>query len=379
MTMKHTHLALCASLLATAATSAQTVFPAVTAWKLNTTGATGFQGILADVQGVRYGQNYVYIAATGIPSYTIGPWPGNPGSPTNQNWSFRIPRTPVLATTQTTVGMGHVGVLVNGVTIFNPGDARSYNNLNIWHQNAIHFEANGFDTALGHPAMVEYHHHQRTPQLPNGSITNHSAILGYAFDGFPIYGSYGYANADGSGGIARMTTSWRKRNITQRTTLPNGTQLTVAQYGPAVSATYPLGAYIEDFEYVAALGILNENNGRTCVTPEYPAGTFAYFATIDSSGINEYPYLIGQKYRGTLVTGNTGPGSGHNTPTETVVTFCCTPCASDTDFSREVDGADMAILLSNWGIVGGAGDINRDGRVDAADLSSLLAAWGACP
>ena len=181
MTMKHTHLALCASLLATAATSAQTVFPAVTPWKLNTTGATGFQGILADVQSVRYGQNYVYIAATGIPSYTIGPWPNNPGSPTNQNWSFRIPRTPVLATTQTTVGMGHVGVLVNGVTIFNPGDARSYNNLNIWHQNAMHFEVNGFDTALGHPAMVEYHHHQRkhTVRYTQYSVINDSYISQY--------------------------------------------------------------------------------------------------------------------------------------------------------------------------------------------------------
>lgn len=367
------------SLVIAASASAQSVFSAVTPWKINTTGQTGFQGIAADVQSVRYGQSYVYIASSGIPSYTIGPWPGNPGSPTNQNWSFRIPRNPTLAATMPTVGMGHVGVFVNGVTIFNPADARSYNNLNIWHQNAMWFEAAGFDTALGHPAMVEYHHHQRTPQLPSGNMTQHSPILGYAFDGFPIYGPYGYANTDGSGGVARMTTSWRKRDITQRTTLPNGTQLPANQYGPPVSATYPLGAYIEDFEYVVALGSLGENNGRTCVTPDYPLGTFAYFANINANGANEYPYLIGQKYRGTLVTGNTGPNSGHNTPTETVVTFCCTPCESDSDLNRIVDGADMASLLSHWGTVGGAGDITRDGRVDGADLATLLTAWGVCP
>ncbi len=369
----------CASAFVTATVSAQSVFPAVIPWKINTTGQTGYQGIAADVQGVRFGQNYVYVASTGIPSYSIGPWPGNPGAPTNQNWSFRIPRNPVLATTLPTVGLGHIGVFVNGVTMFNPSDARSYNNLNIWHQNAMWFEASGFDTALGHPAMVEYHHHQRTPGIPSGNPTHHSPIIGYAFDGFPIYGPYGYANADGSGGIARLTTSWRKRNITQRTTLPNGTQLPANQYGPPVSATYPLGAYIEDFEYVPGLGVLGESNGRQCVTPDYPNGTYAYFGTVDSAGMSEYPYLIGQKYRGTLVTGNTGPNSGHNTPTETVVTFCCTPCEADTDLSRVVDGADMAVLLSNWGPVGGAGDLNRDGRVDAADLTAMLAAWGSCP
>ncbi len=369
----------CASAFVTATVSAQSVFPAVIPWKINTTGQTGYQGIAADVQGVRFGQSYVYVASTGIPSYAIGPWPGNPGAPTNQNWSFRIPRNPVLATTLPTVGLGHIGVFVNGVTMFNPSDARSYNNLNIWHQNAMWFEASGFDTALGHPAMVEYHHHQRTPGIPSGNPTHHSPIIGYAFDGFPIYGPYGYANADGSGGIARLTTSWRKRNITQRTTLPNGTQLPANQYGPPVSATYPLGAYIEDFEYVPGLGVLGESNGRQCVTPDYPNGTYAYFGTVDSAGMSEYPYLIGQKYRGTLVTGNTGPNSGHNTPTETVVTFCCTPCEADTDLSRVVDGADMAVLLSHWGPVGGAGDLNRDGRVDAADLTAMLAAWGSCP
>lgn len=371
-------LALSVALLATAHASAQSIFPAVLPWKINTTGQTGYQGIAADVQLVRYGATYVYIGATGIPSYPIGPWPGNPGSPTNQNWSFRIPRNPVLATTQPVVGLGHIGVLINGVTIFNASDARSYNNLNIWHQNAMFFEAAGFDTALGHPAMVEYHHHQKTPQLPTGNATHHSPIVGYAFDGFPIYGPYGYANADGSGGIARMTTSYRTRNITQRTTLPNGTQLPANQYGPPVSATYPLGCYMEDYEFVAGLGSLNANNGRTCVTPDYPQGTFAYFMTIDAQGANQFPYILGSNYRGTLVTGNTGPNSGHNNPTETVITFSGSRCAADLSLDRTVDGADLASLLSNWGAIGGVGDINRDGSVNAADLTELLSAWGPC-
>lgn len=364
----------------TAATtaSAQSIFPAVLPWKINTTGQTGFQGFAADVQSVRYGATYVYVASSGIPSYSIGPWPNNPGSPIVQNWSFRLPRNPVPATTPTAVGGGHIGVYVNGVTFFNPGDARSYNNLNIWHQNAMFFEVLGFDSALGHPAGTEYHHHQRTPQLQGGDPTHHSPILAYAFDGFPVYGPFGFANADGTGGVMKITSSYRTRNITQRTTLPNGTQLTAAQYGPAVSTTYPIGCYIEDHEYVAGLGKLDSSNARFCITPDYPNGTYAYFSPVNESGISVYPYMIGPTYRGVLVTGNTGPGAGHNTPTETVVTFCCTPCEADTDLNRIVDGADLANVLSRWGGGGGMGDINRDGIVDAADLTVLLAGWGSC-
>ena len=365
----------------TAATtaSAQSIFPTVLPWKINTTGQTGFQGFAANVQTVRYGATYVYVASTGIPSYSIGPWPNNPGSPTVQNWSFRLPRNPVMATTQTTVGPGQVGVYINGVTFFNPGDARSYNNQNIWHQNAVFFEANGFDSALGHPAGTQYHHHQRTPQLSGGNPTQHSPILAYAFDGFPVYGPFGFANADGTGGVAKITSSYRTRNITQRTSLPNGTQLSPAQYGPAVSTTYPIGCYIEDHEFVAGLGKLDSSNGRFCITPDYPNGTYAYFSPINESEISVYPYMIGLTYRGVLVSGNTGPNGGHNNPTEPVVTFCCTQCEADTDLNRIVDGADLATVLSRWGGGGGMGDINRDGSVDAADLTVLLAAWGTCP
>ena len=51
-----------------------------------------------------------------------------------------------------------------------------------------------------------------------------AALLGYAFDGYPIYGPDGYANANGSGGIVRLRSSYRFRSITQRHTLPDGTR-----------------------------------------------------------------------------------------------------------------------------------------------------------
>src|SRR5215510_10274212 len=68
--------------------------PELSSWKINTTGAVGYHNITADVQQVRYSDNYVYVNSTGIPSYSIGPWPGNPNTASNQNYVFKIPRYP---------------------------------------------------------------------------------------------------------------------------------------------------------------------------------------------------------------------------------------------------------------------------------------------
>jgi len=57
-------------------------------------------------------------------------------------------------------------------------------------------------------------------------------------------------------------------------------------------------------------------------------------------------------------------------------------CPADFDHSGSVDGADLAILLDNWGPCTSKpcqGDINLDGSVNGEDLASLLTAWGCCP
>ena len=69
------------------------------------------------------------------------------------------------------------------------------------------------------------------------------------------------------GGVKRMRSSYQTRRLTQRTSLSDGTQLTASQYGPDISDQFPLGAYAEDYEYVAGSGDLDEDNGRFTVTP----------------------------------------------------------------------------------------------------------------
>jgi hypothetical protein len=44
---------------------------------------------------------------------------------------------------------------------------------------------------------------------------------------------------------------------------------------------------------------LDEYNGRFCVTPDFPGGTYAYFVAIDAGGVPAYPYNIGRTFYGT--------------------------------------------------------------------------------
>ena len=331
--------------------------PAITSWMINTTGITGRHYLAnnptpivdtakANVQLVQYSNDYSYIRCSGIPAYVIGPYrDGNPAIAVNRNYLFKIPLKPAVQNgAKTAVGLGHIAVLINGVPVYNYADARSYNNQNIWHQNAIVFEREGFDCAVGHPAPLQmgppgqgggggtqgqYHHHQNPTAFNIAKVkmsdvcdmyladglyvpdsSTHGPLIGYSFDGYPMYGAYGWAQ--GTTTVTRMRPSYRLRAITDRTTLADGTKLTAAQYGPSLSQQ-ALGSYAEDYEYVPGSGDLDEHNGRFCITPEYPEGTYAYFATIDANGVSTYPYVIGPTYYGVVATENfpvRGPGAG---------------------------------------------------------------------
>ena len=313
--------------------------PEITSWIINTDGDTGYDGIETNVQQVQFSDYNVYISCTCIPGYDIGPWIANPNIPVNQNFVYKITRTPEQNTgTLVETPMGHTGVWSNGVSIFNAKDGMSFENEGIWNQNAVVVEGISFDDCLGHPAPNgEYHHHLNPTCLYDDENTSdHAPIIGYAFDGFPIYGAYGYTNVDGTGGISRMESSYQLRSISVRTSLPDGTVLSASQYGPEVSVSYPLGYYIEDHEFIAESGDLDEHNGRFCITPEYPEGIYAYFVTLDETGEAEYPYTLGPDYYGLVQAGNTGPMSGHNTISETVETYVSI---------GEIEGESIKMLL----------------------------------
>ena len=56
----------------------------------------------------------------------------------------------------------------------------------------------------------------------------------------------------------------------------------------------------------------------------------------------------------------------------------CSTCEGDLTSDDQVDGADITVLLNDWGSASGDSDLNDDGVVGGADLTILLSSWGAC-
>ncbi len=331
----------------------------------------------ADVSQVLYSANWVYVRAADLPSYVTGPWLNPQGvvgqfSPTNQHLINRFPRSPsVPAGTKTISGTGYSGLYVNGVAIFNFTDGKAWDGSGVvsgphnqptyfWHRNAPVGEGFNFDFPLGHqnPAGV-YHTHQQpialryqlgdhvdyntsTKNYSESSNTNfaHSAIVGWAYDDYPIYGPYGYSiSNNAASGVRRMVSGYVQRDgnngtdivANNLTTIPawyarfrqghfGGSYSTVATAARAtVGGTNLLGTFAEDFSYfgdvtnaaTSQLYVQGTNtfdldvyNGRWCVTPDFPGGTYAYFLDIDSSGNVAYPYAIAYEYYGSATGGS---------------------------------------------------------------------------
>ena len=336
--MKKITIAFGALLMSITSMFAQTN-PAITSWLQNTTTTGSYymsgnsttisNNILVNCQMVEYSTNNVFIHTKGIPSYPTGPFlDGNPSQAEDQDAIFKFPLNPTQNSgTPTATTMGNIGVFINGVALFDYRDGVAWNPATNslcggpgnppcpggpgatkdWNRDAILAEMSGFDCSKGHPAMGNYHHHQNPSAFDldlnvvsticnlydaDGlyaiDSTQHSPLIGFAYDGFPIYGSYGYANTDGTGGIVRIKSSYQLKTTRGTGNVPSET-------------SWPLGTFREDYEYVnhsSQSDYLDEHNGRFCVTPEYPNGIYCYFTTVDSNWNSAYPYAVGPTFYG---------------------------------------------------------------------------------
>ena len=123
--------------------------------------------------------------------------------------------------------------------------------------------------------------------------TQHSPIIGWAYDGLPIYGPYGYEKSTGG-------------SVTQ---LNSGYSIDLKANRPPTSV-FPQEFFIDDFTWNSNTdeSYLDENNGRFGITPEYPNGIYAYFTTLESTVTADasdpfnnfkkpkFPYLIGENF-----------------------------------------------------------------------------------
>jgi YHYH protein len=238
------------------------------------------------------------ITSNNIPKHLVGKFPneGNPNEISAQDVEIRLPLKPE-AREQSAPARSSVGILLNGVYL-EPGTAEFWGAQgSVWNYEALGGAIDlGLDANHAHVQPTgKYHYHGKpTGYLKDIELSpqKHSPLIGWAFDGFPIYALYGYEDPkDPNSKIVEMTSSFKLKsgNRPDNITSPGG------KYD---------GAFVQDYEYVKGSGKLDECNGRFTITPEFPDGTYAYFLT------NQWP-VIYRNFRGEpAVRQHEGPGGG---------------------------------------------------------------------
>lgn len=239
-----------------------------------------------------------HVTANGIPDHKVGSFPNstNPHPIRSQQYRIDLPATPQPADKITSIylsGRGGppnmpFGITVTGI-LMDPGTAEFWNGNRQadWNYEALSGAVPlGIDENLAHvqPNGSYHYHGLPLPLLKSLGLKpgTHSPQVGWAADGFPVYALYGFSDpkkADSA--VAELTSSYRLKNGNR----PGGNAAPSGKYD---------GAFVQDYEFVTGHGALDECNGRFCVTPEFPNGTYAYFLT------NEWP-VIPRSFRGTPV------------------------------------------------------------------------------
>ncbi len=138
---------------------------------------------------IRHDDKALIIDSQGYPNHPTAIFPnsGNPNRIRVQDFHFRLPIEPKLAASITRVPMGPIGMALNGVVFFNPFEAGGMNAIEgyseVW-----------LDSCCGHPEQRGVYHYHKYPSCVKSPFADdarrHSPVLGFAFDGFPVYGPY---------------------------------------------------------------------------------------------------------------------------------------------------------------------------------------------
>jgi hypothetical protein len=272
-----------------------------------------------------------------------GYWPPGPVCPEDVDHDGFFTRDPQPGTTACETGLGTIGFMVNGASIFNHGDGQSYNNQDTWHTLAPFAEVYDVDICGGHAANGEYHHHfhsQCLADLIGDTGSGHSPVYGFAADGYPVHGPWhangvlavsswrirDYANpasATGCGSAGARTCQMRDATNPALGTQP------VANAGPTTSGSYTslsgntfttvAGFFLEDYYWDSALTALgganlDEHNGH-----EHDGLGYHYHITVTDDGSGDltpsFPFNIGPEFRGELPDDNNMTACGGLGPT----------------------------------------------------------------
>lgn len=267
---------------------------------LDVSGAPGAgPGYPAPVLEASCDEDEVIVQSNSIPPYTFVQTTPNPL--VENDVTYRFPRAPAVAASTTALPLlGTIGVAVNGLPIFGPNEAAFPDPYGDPVANAI------LDECLGHTAFIYHYHALVTKCLtesglvaepwrnPDPSAGEPSPVIGYALDGFPIYGPYGCVDAACSSVVEHLSgwdnVAYESVGCTSSAQCSSGFTCAASMIdGARRQACVPTTYAWDNHEYHARSGsqYLDSCNGHTG-----PQGDYHYHATAT------FPYVLGC-YRGT--------------------------------------------------------------------------------
>ena len=138
---------------------------------------------------ISHDANNLIIRSQGYPNHPTAIFPNsdNPNSIRVQDFTFRLPLVPKKSDKITRLPMGPVGMSLNGVVFFNPFEMAGLNAVEgydeVW-----------LDACCGHPQQTGVYHYHKYPTCVKSPFVDtgksHSPIIGFGFDGYPVYGPY---------------------------------------------------------------------------------------------------------------------------------------------------------------------------------------------
>lgn len=326
------------------------------------------------------GSSFWSVQSQGLPGQVVvGSFPNslNPHAISQQTinlvWPIRGGKNLGSTGIRNLTPAGIVGITAVGIPIYNSRSGITVSGLNstIFNLNSVEASIQGEDLYGGGPTSSGQYNYRSADFITNnawGSISGstwaggvytqaadgHSKLIGWARDGYPIYGPYGYQTPlDIFSPVVKMESGYQlnlsinrpiSRNlvvngavnsstqfnvysaagVTVGMTLSGGglststkvvsvfgsrittkTPVTLSQ-GSIILASYDPGVFEEDWtHYYSNDLVLDTFNGRYCVTPEYPNGTYAYFITTDAANKPTYPYTVGPRFFGSTIIDST--------------------------------------------------------------------------
>jgi YHYH protein len=134
--------------------------------------------------------SHLVVASDGIPNHPHADFPTNynPNRILKQDYHFKIPLKPKFADKPAPLPFGPIGVAVNGIPFYNPYNAQGRDAV-------MGPNAEIFDSCCGHPDQRGRYHYHKYPVCIRSPFRDepgrHSPLIGWAFDGFAIYGPNG--------------------------------------------------------------------------------------------------------------------------------------------------------------------------------------------